>query len=149
MRQESAFRASVVSPAQAVGLLQLIPPTARKVAGELGIDYDPLLLESPPHNIRMGSYYLKKVLSTFGGNMALGAAAYNAGPAAVTRWLATGESLPLDVFVARIPYGETRGYVMRVIGNLARYAYLEGGAEAVPKLSLEIDKGLRAPADAY
>jgi soluble lytic murein transglycosylase len=149
MRQESGFRPSVVSPANAVGLLQLIPPTARNVAGELGIGYEPSLLESPPHNIRMGSYYLKKVLGTFGGNIALAAAAYNAGPAAVSRWLEGGEKLPLDVFVARIPYAETRQYVARVVGNLARYAYLEGGADAVPRLALEIEPGLRAPADAY
>jgi soluble lytic murein transglycosylase len=149
MRQESGFRPAVVSPANAVGLLQLIPPTARNVASELGIGYDPMLLESPPHNIRMGSYYLKKVLTTFGGNVALGAAAYNAGPAAVSRWLETGEKLPLDLFVARIPYSETRHYVARVLGNVARYAYLEGGADAVPALELEIDKGLRAPVDAY
>lgn len=149
MRQESAFKPAVVSPANAVGLLQLIPPTARNVAQELGVDYDPLLLESPPHNIRMGAYYLKKVVGTFGGNVALGAAAYNAGPSAVSRWLESGEKLPLDVFVARIPYSETRNYVARVVGNLARYAYLQGGPEAVPELSLEIEKGLRAPADAY
>jgi soluble lytic murein transglycosylase len=149
MRQESGFRPAVVSPANAVGLLQLIPPTAQNVASELGIGYEPRLLESPPHNIRMGSYYLKKVLTTFGGNVALGAAAYNAGPAAVSRWLESGEKLPLDLFVARIPYSETRHYVARVLGNVARYAYLEGGADAVPKLTLEIDQGLRAPADAY
>jgi soluble lytic murein transglycosylase len=149
MRQESGFRPAVVSPANAVGLLQLIPPTALAVAGELGIEYDPLLLKSPPTNVRMGSYYLAKVLAMFGGNVALGAAAYNAGPGAVSRWLEGGEKLPLDLFVARIPYGETRGYVTRVVGNLARYAYLEGGVEAVPKLELELEKGLRAPVDAY
>lgn len=80
---------------------------------------------------------------------ALAAAAYNAGPAAVSRWLETGETLPLDVFVARIPYEETRTYVSRVVGNLARYAYLSGGDGAVPRLELEIAKGLRAEPDAY
>jgi soluble lytic murein transglycosylase len=149
MRQESGFRPAVVSPANAVGLLQLIPPTAQNVALELGMVYDPMLLESPPHNIRMGAYYLKKVLAMFGGNLALAAAAYNAGPAAVSRWLESGEKLALDLFVARIPYSETRLYVARVLGNLARYAYLEGGADSVPRLTLDIDQGLRAPADAY
>ncbi|MEZ4221423.1 MAG: transglycosylase SLT domain-containing protein [Polyangiaceae bacterium] len=149
MRQESAFAPEVVSPANAVGLMQLIPPTAKSVAKELDMPYDPLGLYSPAVNIKMGSYYLSKVLDTFGGNVALAAAAYNAGPAAVSRWLSTGENLPLDLWVARIPYSETRGYVTRVLGNIARYAYLTGGEAKVPALDLALPKGLRAPPDAY
>lgn len=149
MRQESAFSPTVVSPANAVGLLQLIPPTARNVAKELELQFEPPLLASPAYNIRLGSFYLSKVLGTFGGNVALAAAAYNAGPSAVSRWLETGEKLPLDVFVARIPYDETRLYVSRVIGNHARYAYLAGGDQAVPRLPLEIPAGLRADREAY
>jgi len=149
MRQESAFSPTVVSPANAVGLLQLIPPTAQNVAKELELAFEPLLLASPAYNIRLGSFYLSKILGTFGGNVALAAAAYNAGPSAVSRWLETGEKLPLDVFVARIPYDETRGYVSRVVGNHARYAYLSGGDQAVPRLGLEIPPGLRAGEQAY
>lgn len=149
MRQESAFSPTVVSPANAVGLLQLIPPTARNAAKELELAFEPGLLSSPAYNIRLGSFYLSKVLGTFGGNVALAAAAYNAGPGAVSRWLETGEKLPLDVFVARIPYDETRIYVSRVVGNLARYAFLSGGDQAVPRLSLDIPQGLRANAEAY
>ncbi|HMR04339.1 MAG TPA: transglycosylase SLT domain-containing protein [Polyangiaceae bacterium] len=147
MRQESAFSPGVVSSANAVGLMQLIPPTAANVAKELKMTYDPLQLYSPAVNIKMGAYYLSKVLSTFGGNVALAAAAYNAGPSAVSRWLESGEGLPLDVWVARIPYSETRGYVTRVVGNIARYAYLEGGQ--VPHLDLALPLGLRAGDDAY
>jgi soluble lytic murein transglycosylase len=149
MRQESGFATGVVSPAKAVGLLQLIPPTAANVAKELSLEYDPLLLSSPDYNIRLGAHYLRKVLQMFGDNVALAAAAYNAGPRAVSRWLEKGEELPLDIWVARIPYDETRNYVMRVIGNQARYAYLSGGESAVPKLGLELPKGLRAAVDAY
>ncbi len=149
MRQESGFRPTVVSPARAVGLLQLIPPTARTVAGELGVDFDPLLLRSPPYNIRLGAFYLKKVLDTFGGSVALAAAAYNAGPVRVSHWLETGEKLPLDLWVARIPFHETRSYVCRVVGNMARYAYLDGGESAVPNLDLSLPKGLRAGPGAY
>ena len=68
---------------------------------------------------------------------------------AVSRWLEKGESLPLDVFVARIPYEETRTYVYRVLGNTARYAYDERGPAALPVVELEIPAGLRAPDDAY
>lgn len=149
IRQESAFHPTVVSPAKAVGLMQLIPPTARNVAKELEVDYDPLLLRSPVYNIRFGSYYLRKVLDTFGGRVELGAAAYNAGPGAVSRWLESGEGLPADVWVARIPYEETRNYVSRVVGNHARYAYLSGGESAVPAFSLELPRGLRAAPGAY
>lgn len=149
MRQESGFRPSVVSPAKAVGLMQLIEPTARRVSEELKEPYDQAHLEVPRHNLRYGAHYLHRLLDTFGNNVVLAAAAYNAGPIAVSHWLETGENLDLDLFVARIPYGETRGYVERVVENLARYGYLEGGNESVPELDLKIQPGLRAGADAY
>lgn len=149
MRQESGFRPTVVSPANAIGLMQLIEPTARRVADALNDDYAGEKLRVPRHNVRYGAYYLRRLLDTFGDNVVLAAAAYNAGPTAVSHWLAGGEQLDLDVFVARIPYSETRGYVERVVENLARYAYLEGGATRVPELALKLPTGLRASADAY
>ena len=149
MRQESAFRPGAVSHADAVGLMQLIDPTAQRVAAELALPYDPALRASPPLNIRLSSFYLKKLSGMFGSHFALTAAAYNAGPSAVSRWLETGEKLPLDLWVARIPYAETRGYVHHVLGNYARYAYLTGGEAAVPELDLALPKGLRAPKEAY
>src|SRR5690242_20020868 len=84
-----------------------------------------LALTHAHENVRLGSAYLRKLIDSFQGNVPLALAAYNAGPQAVGRWLAAGESLPLDLFVARIPYEETRGYVARVLSNAARYAYLE------------------------
>ena len=147
MRQESGFRPDVVSPASAVGLLQLVPSTATRIAKELGIEDEPELLRLPSYNVELGAFYLHKVLGTFGGQVALAAAAYNAGPRAVSRWLETGEDLPLDVWVARIPFAETRTYVARVVGNLARYAYLHGGDGAVPKIALALPKGVRAGAE--
>ncbi|HEU5075972.1 MAG TPA: transglycosylase SLT domain-containing protein [Polyangiaceae bacterium] len=149
MRQESGFRPTVVSPANAIGLMQLIEPTARRVAAALNEDYDGRKLRVPRYNVRYGAYYLRRLLDTFDDNVVLAAAAYNAGPLAVSHWLAGGETLELDVFVARIPYSETRGYVERVVENLARYAYLEGGAERVPQLALKLPSGLRAGPDAY
>ncbi|HVW28669.1 MAG TPA: transglycosylase SLT domain-containing protein [Polyangiaceae bacterium] len=149
MRQESAFRPDAVSSARAVGLLQLVPWTAEKVAVELGQPIQPSLLSTPSYNVELGAYYVHKVLTTFGGHVALAAAAYNAGPRAVSRWLEAAENLPLDVWVARIPFAETRGYVTRVVGNLARYAYLHGGEDAVPRLSLTLPKGMRAGPEDY
>jgi soluble lytic murein transglycosylase len=79
----------------------------------------------------------------------LALAAYNAGPQAVARWLSSGEGLPLDLFVARIPYEETRTYVARVLSNAARYGYLEGGEGAVQAPSLELPKGVKLPENSY
>ena len=149
MRQESGFRPDVVSSASAVGLMQLIPPTAERVADALQQDYSENLLRVPRHNIRFGAYYLRRLLDTFSNQVALAAAAYNAGPKAVSHWLGGGEQLDLDVFVARIPYGETRNYVERVVENLARYSYLAGGIDSVAPLALKIPLGLRAGEDAY
>lgn len=138
MRQESAFRPDVVSGAGARGLMQLMPGTAEKLAVELGEPFDASALAHPAPSLRLSARYLKKLLDAFGGSVPLTVAAYNAGPQAVRRWLAGGKGLALDLFVARIPYGETLEYVERVVGNFARYRYLEGGASAVPRLALDV-----------
>jgi soluble lytic murein transglycosylase len=139
MRQESGFDPDVVSPARAVGLMQLLPETARAVATTASLPLDEALLTNAPHNIALGSLYLKDMLGKFKGSPALAAAAYNAGPEAIERWLQHAKGMDLDVFVERIPYSETRGYVVRVTGNLARYAFLAKGEAgvALPKLTLD------------
>src|SRR5690606_32284200 len=97
MRQESAFRPTVVSPAKAVGLMQIIPPTAERIAQSLKAPITPDSMRAPAVNITFGAYYLRYLLDIFGQRMELAAASYNAGPHAVTRWLRTGETLPLDI----------------------------------------------------
>lgn len=149
MRQESAFRVDAISPANAVGLLQLMPDTAGRVSKEIGADSDAARLALPGPNVELGAYYLRKVFDTFGGSVTLAVAAYNAGPRAVSRWLEVGENLPLDVWVARIPFAETRGYVARVVGNLARYEYLRNGAASLESISLDLPKGVRAKETDY
>ncbi|RYZ10026.1 MAG: tetratricopeptide repeat protein [Myxococcales bacterium] len=149
MRQESGFRAYVRSPVGAVGLLQLMPKTAERVAEEAGEKVDVQTLTQAHASVRLGSRYLRKLIDSFDGNLPLALAAYNAGPQAVSRWLASGENLPLDLFVARIPYEETRGYVARVLANAARYAYLEGGEGAVQAPPLELPKGVKLPDNSY
>ena len=67
----------------------------------------------------------------FQGSVPLAAAAYNAGPKIVSHWLSSGKDLDADVWVARIPYEETRNYVARVTGNLLRYQWLAGGNDKV------------------
>jgi soluble lytic murein transglycosylase len=149
MRQESGFRPAVRSPVGAVGLLQLMPTTADKLLDELGESKEQLVLTRAHDSVRLGAAYLRKLLDTFQGNVPLALAAYNAGPHAVSRWLVGGEVLPLDLFVARIPYEETRGYVSRVLSNAARYAYLEGGEAAVQIPSLELPRGVKLPENSY
>lgn len=125
MRQESAFRVDAVSVVGARGLMQIIEPTARRIAAELGHTYDPEHLDVPHHNIEYGAFYLGKLQAHF-EHPALVAAAYNAGPDAAARWHAAGRSLPLEAFIARIPYDETRSYVQRVLENLHVYGELLG-----------------------
>ena len=136
MRQESGFDPDAVSSARAVGLLQLMPETAKEVASEASLSHDDARLTSPPYNIAIASRYLHDLLAKYHGVVPLAAAAYNGGPESVSRWLSRPKGLDLDVFVERIPFAETRAYVARVVGNLARYGFLEKGEAGVPSVSL-------------
>jgi soluble lytic murein transglycosylase len=138
MRQESAFDPDAVSGARAVGLLQLMPETARRLAAEVGTPFEERLLRAPATNLDLGGRYLAKLLRSFNGALPMAAAAYNAGPRAVRRWLDRMKSLDTDLWVAMIPFEETRTYVSRVMSNLARYSYLEGGETALPQLDLAL-----------
>ena len=129
--------------------MQLMPSTALRVAAELGVEHSPERLENPAHNINLGSAYLEKLLRFFGGRAELAIPAYNAGPRAVSHWLEGGEDLPVDVFVARIPYAETRNYTYLVMENLARYRYVASHGKDVLSIDLELPRGCRAPDDAY
>jgi soluble lytic murein transglycosylase len=138
MRQESAFDPEVVSAARAVGLMQLLPETARGLA--TGMTFEESMLTNPGTNVRLGTRYLRELLDRFGESAALSVAAYNAGPEAIDRWLMHARGESLDIFVEAIPYVETRGYVARVLGNLARYAYLARGSGGVPAVALELPR---------
>jgi len=144
MRQESGFDPEAVSPARAVGLMQLLPEVARPIADELDLPADEAKLKSPPVAIPIAARLLGKLVSRFQGQVPLAIAAYNAGAEAVSRWLSRAPGLDLDTFVERIPYAETRQYVVRVMGNLARYGYLLGGDGRVPPAVLGLD-ALRRP----
>ncbi len=113
IRQESVFNPSVASHAGALGLMQLMPGTARDLAVESG---DPApgrgaILE-PERNINLGSTYLARMRDRF-GHPALATAAYNAGPRRVAGWL-PDQCTEADLWIAAIPFPETRGYVERV-----------------------------------
>jgi soluble lytic murein transglycosylase len=154
MRQESGFRPSVVSPAGAIGLMQLMPYTAVRAAEEImqqpGAPWvpDPRKPTNVLNNLELGGFYLSKLLNMLAGQLPVAVAAYNAGPVVVSSWLAGGEDLPIDVWVARIPFSETRDYVSIVVGNWLAYRYLDNPTE-LPELKLALVPGTRAAPDAY
>ncbi len=115
IRQESAFDPDIASHAGAVGLMQLMPPTAREVALKTGLARsEQLNLTDPALNIALGAAYLAEMQRRFDGHPLLASAAYNAGPTAVSRWLPE-EPMAGDLWLTEIPYGETRQYVRRVL----------------------------------
>ena len=114
MRSESLFMHDIRSPAGALGLMQVMPRTGRQTAKHLNLKWrGNRTLINPSTNIRIGSYYLAKQLNQF-GHPALATAAYNAGPHRVKKWIPES-TMPLDVWVASIPFTETRNYVQRVL----------------------------------
>jgi soluble lytic murein transglycosylase len=126
VRQESAFNPAAVSPAGALGLMQLMPATAREVARSLGEPVpDRWDLIDPALNIRLGSSYLARMQARFGDNPVLAAAAYNAGPHRVEQWLPE-HSLQADLWTAIIPFRETRRYVRRVLAYRLIYDHRLG-----------------------
>lgn len=123
--QESGGNQSAVSAKGAVGVMQVMPDTARQVAGEMGLEYDPEKLKGDAnYNKALGTRYLQNMLARYGGNQTLALAAYNAGPGQVDKWVKTignpnqGEISDAD-FAARIPFKETREYVANVNAKAA------------------------------
>jgi soluble lytic murein transglycosylase len=124
MREESRFFTFADSTAGAKGLMQLMPSTARMVAERDGLPYEENALHLPEMNIPLGTRYLNRVFRRFQGNPIYAAAAYNAGPTIVSRWVRQYGHLPLDEFVERIPFGETQRYVKRVFLSYVVYTKL-------------------------
>ena len=114
MREESRFDEDVRSPVGALGLMQLMPATARHVGRRINIDHRVQDLVYPQVNVPLGVAYLGGLLKRFKHNLVFAAAAYNAGPSRVKRWRKQFGDAPIDVFIERIPYKETRNYVRRV-----------------------------------
>jgi soluble lytic murein transglycosylase len=114
IRQESVFNPTVASHAGALGLMQLMPDTAREVAAGQGLAAPSRtqILE-PGLNLRLGSDYLARMRDRF-GHAALATAAYNAGPQRVARWV-PAQCTPADLWIVAIPFAETRAYVERVL----------------------------------
>jgi soluble lytic murein transglycosylase len=122
-RQESIFDPAARSSAGALGVMQLMPGTALATARRAGLPAPSgnSLLQSDL-NIDIGARHLAELMERFGANRVLVAAAYNAGPLNVDRWLAARPVHPIDVWIEAIPFAETRNYVMNVLA----FAYVYG-----------------------
>jgi soluble lytic murein transglycosylase len=140
-RQESAFNPEAVSSAGAMGLLQLMPATAKQTAKSIGVAYSKSRLTSDPgYNATLGAAHLGELVGNFGGSYVMTFAAYNAGSSRVTEWVrlhGDPRDPGVDVvnWIEMIPFTETRNYVQRVMENLQVYRARLGE----PALVIEAD----------
>jgi len=146
-RQESQFDRQAISHAGARGMMQLMPGTAREVAGKLGMSYDAgSLTTDTNYNMMLGSTYFQQMLRYFGGSYPLAVAAYNAGPGNVNKWLRAngdprGGGIEMVDWIEAIPIFETRNYVQRVLENAVVYDTLrDGGSRQQAPLSFYLGK---------
>jgi len=146
IRQESAFEVKASSSAGALGLMQLMPPTAKHVAKGLKIRYKKeLLTKDPDYNIRLGRSYLQELLDSYGQSYVLAIAAYNAGPDRVDSWIAQygdPRDYGTDVvdWIESIPFAETRNYVQRVLENLQVYRHRLGIVQIAQSLQQDLTR---------
>ena len=124
MREESAFDPAVVSHAKAIGLMQMIIPTAKTMSKGTPYTASEDSLKNPSVNIPLGTKFLSTLRHQFAGCPLLAIPSYNAGPGKTLKWLKARPNDDLDVFIERIPYEETRNYFKRVMASMAAYAYL-------------------------
>jgi len=126
IRQESEFNPSVVSYANAYGLMQLLPSTGKAMAKEEGIaHFETFQLLDPEMNIRLGTRYLREMLNKLGGVPEYALAAYNAGDYRVEDWQAAGPYSGIDDFVESIPFTQTREYVQAILRNEETYKAID------------------------
>lgn len=124
MRAETIYRPDAISPVGARGLMQVMPNTGRRLASMTGENFEVDDLLKATTSIKIGSYYLKRLMTKFKGNVPLVAAAYNGGPHRVQGWMHYFGGLDLDEFIEHIPYQETRNYVKKVTKYYAIYNLL-------------------------
>lgn len=125
MRAESGFSPAIKSPVGAIGLMQLMPATAKATARENGT-FNPQKLVIPDYNIKLGTRHFRDLMKDYDGDVVYSIAAYNAGASAVNRWRKGFKGLKKDEFIESIPYQETRDYVKKVYASAATYRQLYG-----------------------
>lgn len=145
IRQESAFGPYAISSSKAYGLMQLIGPTAQEVAGEIGLQNlkMPDQVFHPEINVKMGSYYISKMINQFGGNVPLGLAAYNAGPQRMKYFVKARPEVQIqtqkassdawdEMWFDEVPWFETSFYVKAILRNSIMYKLAEKAREPQP-----------------
>jgi soluble lytic murein transglycosylase len=132
MQKESAYNPHDVSYADAIGLLQMIPPTSRRVSERIDYPYTDDVLYDPEGNIRFGAWYIGHLLAKFKKQIPLGAGSYNAGPKAMMKWLKLYGARPLDEFIELCPYTQTREYMKKVVDIYGRYVWLYDKEDYLP-----------------
>ena len=120
IREESLFDPNAVSHVGAMGLMQIMDYTGKKIKKDLNLKNGDTFFD-PEINIRMGTYYLSNLIKKFDNNIFLALAAYNGGPKNVQKWLIRFDGLEDDEFVENIPFKETHGYVKRVLRSYFYY----------------------------
>ncbi len=125
IKQESVFDVQAHSFANAYGLMQIIPPTANELSAALNENFtDPLQLLEADFNIKLGTYYLKRLLKQFDNRFELVLSAYNAGPHRAKKWLKLKDSDNPEIYIENIEFNETRNYVRIVLKNYWAYQLL-------------------------
>lgn len=133
--QESTFDPSARSAANAYGLMQLVPATARRFARSAGVRYSRRGLTDPATNVRLGTTYFARLVEQF-GDVHLALAGYNAGDSRVRRWLPDRGDLDADEFIDDMPFPETQNYVKRVLGTAENYRRLYGDERSTASASI-------------
>jgi soluble lytic murein transglycosylase len=141
MRVESVFQRRIISHAGAIGLMQIMPRTGRLIADKLGLqDTSAVDLLDPRFNLELSGWYLSSLIERMDGRLPLAIASYNGGPHNVRRWIDQyGQHVPLDAFLERIPFTETKRYVRRVLGYYGKYKAARGQSMDLIALSLPND----------
>lgn len=146
IRQESAFDVKAESTAGALGLMQLMPFTAKHVAKQLKLRYKKdQLTKDPSYNIRLGRSYLQELLDRYSQSYVLAIAAYNAGPERVDTWISMfgdPRDYGTDVvdWIESIPFSETRNYVQRVLENIQVYRHRLGVVQIAQSLQQDLNR---------
>jgi soluble lytic murein transglycosylase len=139
IRQESEFNPSVVSYANAYGLMQLLPSVGKAMAREEGLShFQTFQLLDPATNIRLGTRYLRQMLEKFGGVPEYALAAYNAGDSRVADWQTAGPYHGMDEFVESIPFTQTREYVEAILRNQETYKAIDEFAGSQSRTRAEL-----------
>jgi len=146
-RQESEFNPTIVSSAGAVGLMQLLPSTAKMVARRHGQQYSKRNLSADPaYNVSLGTAFLHRLVGNYDGSYIMALAGYNAGPGRIRRWVKQfGDPRDSDVdpidWIERIPFKETRNYVHKILESAQVYRTRLLGSDAPLRLAEDLHRG--------